>query len=186
MSNKVFKSDLSTKGLKRLIKALETYEDELDIIANEIVERLAERGIRVAEYSVMSDWRPLIEFRYESSALGEGQILGQDITLIHRIWYTSENPSIYNQREAYVSPLLMSEFGAGKYALQGHRGTFPAQHNAFKSEWFWYDGNGNRHSSEEDYHMVATQPMYRAFVDIMLNVEKVAKEVFKHYEFDYI
>ena len=75
----------------------------------------------------------------------------------------------------------MSEYGAGFYALNGHRGTFPGQRHAFKSEWFWYDGNGVKHSSEEDYHMIATQPMYRALVDMMLNVEKVAKEVFGRY-----
>lgn len=183
MSNKVFKSDLSTEGLNRLIGQLKNYRDELDIIADEIVNKLAERGIKVAEYSVMSDWRSLIEFKYEPKNLGDGELIGQDLTLIHRIWYTSEHPNIRNQREAYVSPLWMSEFGAGPYALDGHRGTFPAQRNAFKSEWFWFDGNGNQHSSEEDYHMVATQPMYKAFVDMMVNAEKVVKEVFSKYEF---
>ena len=184
MSNKVFKSDLSTEGLNELIRQLKTYEDNLDIIADEIVQKLAERGIKVAEYSVYGDWRSLIEFKYEPKNLGEGELVGQDITLIHRVWYTSENASIKNQREAYVSPLWMSEFGAGQYALDGHRGTFPGQRHAFKSEWFWYDGNGNRHSSEEDYHMVATQPMYRALVDMMVNAEKVVKEVFSSYEFN--
>ena len=183
MSNRIFKSNLSTEGLNKLIRELKTYEDELDIIADEIVNRLAERGIKVAEYSVFGDWRPCIEFKYEPKNLGEGELVGKDIQLIHRIWYTSEHPSIRNQREAYVSPLWMSEYGAGRYALNGHRGTFPGQRNAFKSEWFWYDGNGKRHSSEEDYHMIATQPMYRAFIEMMLNVEKIVKEVFSTYEF---
>lgn len=184
MSNRVFKSNLSTEGLNGLIRQLKRYESELDIIAEEIVETLAERGIKVAEYSVFADWRSLIEFKYEPKNLGEGELVGQDLTLIHRIWYTSEHPSIYNQREAYVSPLWMSEFGAGWYALEGHRGTFPGQRNAFRSEWKWYDGNGNEHSSEEDYHMIATQPMYKAFVDMMINAEKVVKEVFSKYEFE--
>ena len=184
MSNKVYKSNLSTEGISKLISQLTAYRDELDLIADEIVNRLAERGIMVAEYSTMSDWRDLIEFKYEPKNLGEGELVGKDITLIHRVWYTSKNANIRNQREAYVSPLLMSEYGAGQYAIDGHRGTFPGQRHAFESEWFWYDGNGKRHSSEEEPHMVATQPMYRAFVDMMLNVEKVAKEVFLEYGYE--
>ena len=183
MSNRVFKSDLSTEGLNKLIKQLQTYRDELDIIADEIVQRLAERGIAVAEYSVMSDWRQCMEFKYEPKNLGQGELIGRDVQVIHRVWYTSDNPKIRKQKKADVSPLLMSEYGAGWYALAGHRGTFPGQHNAFKSVWFWYDEAGNRYSSEDDYHMIATQPMYRAFVDMMVNVEKVVKEVFSTYEF---
>lgn len=182
MSNRVYKSDLSTEGINGLIRQLKEYRDELDIIADEIVQKLAERGIAVAEYSVYSDWRSLIEFKYEPQNLGEGELIGKDITLIHRIWYYSKNVSIRTRREAYVSPLLMSEFGAGWYALDGHRGTFPGQRHAFESEWFWYDASGHKHSSEEDYHMIATQPMYKALVDMIENVEKVAKEVFRSYE----
>jgi len=178
MVNRIFSSDLSTEGLNRLIGQLNAYGDELDILADEMVQKLAEIGIAVAEYSVYGDWRECIEFKYEPMNLGEGELIGSDITLIHRIWYTSDHPSIRNQREAYVSPLWMSEYGAGPYAAEGHRGTFPAQRNAFKSEWFWYDASGNRHSSEEDYHMVATQPMYRALVAMMEKATEVAKEVF--------
>ena len=185
MSKKVLTSNLSTEGINKLIKQLNTYKDELDIIADEIVQRLAERGIKVAEYSVMSDWRQCVEFKYEPKNLGEGELIGKDTTLIHRIWYTSDKPNLRKKKEADISPLWMSEFGAGQYALEGHRGTFPGQHQAFKSVWYWYDAAGNRYSSEDDYHMVSTQPMYRAFVDMMTNVEKVAKDVFEKYEFDF-
>lgn len=180
---RVLTSDLSTQGLNRLIRQLKDFRDDLDIIADEIVNKLAERGIRVAEYSVYSDWRDLIEFRYEPMNLGEGELVGESITLIHRVWYTSSKASIQNEKEAYVSPLLMSEYGAGWYALNGHRGTFPGQRHAFESEWFWYDRNGKKHSSEEDYHMIATQPMYKALIDMIQNVQAVAKEVFDSYEF---
>ena len=94
MSNRTFRSNLSTEGLNKLIGQLKTYEDELDILADEIVQELADRGIRVAEYSVYGDWRPCIEFRYEPKNLGEGELIGEDITLIHRIWYTSKNVNI--------------------------------------------------------------------------------------------
>lgn len=180
---RVLTSDLSTQGLNRLIRQLKDFRDDLDVIADEIVNKLAERGIRVAEYSVYSDWRDLIEFRYEPMNLGEGELVGESIQLIHRVWYTSSTPSIQNEREAYVSPMLMSEYGAGPHALEGHRGTFPGQRHAFKSEWRWFDRNGTPHSSKDDDHMIATQPMYKAFLEMMQEVEKVAKEVFDSYEF---
>lgn len=185
MSNKVLTSNLSTEGITKLIGQLNSYRNELDLVADEIVEKLAERGIKVAEYSVMSDWRQCVEFKYKPKFYGAGELVGKDTTLIHRVWYTSDNPKIRKEREADISPLWMSEFGAGPYALEGHRGTFPGQHQAFKSVWYWYDAAGNRHSSEDDYHMVSTQPMYRALVDMMVNVEKVAREVFKKYEFNF-
>ena len=177
MSNRVFKGNLSTEGIQGIIDELQKYADvDLPHLADELVRRLAEIGITVAEYSVFSSFRPYIEFKYETHGLGVGELVGQDNALIHRVWYTKGGQV---SGEADISPLLMSEYGAGPYALQGHRGTFPNQKNAFKSEWFWYDQSGVKHSSEEDFTMIATQPMYRALVEMMNRVTKVAKEVFK-------
>ena len=176
MSNRIYKSDLSTEGLRNMIRQLNEYKDDLQIKADDFVQRLAEIGIKVAYYSVYSDWRSLVEFRYEPMNLGEGELIGQDVSVIHRVWYTKGGAV---NGEADVSPLLMSEYGAGSYALTGHRGTFPGQKHAFQQEWFWYDENGTKHSSEDDYHIIATQPMYRAMVVMMQKVKKVAKEVFR-------
>ena len=180
MSNRVFTSDLSVAGINKLIKQLQTYESDLDLICDKIVRRLAEIGIKVAEYSVASDWRDCIEFMYIPLKSGAGNLTGWDAKVIHRVWYTSKRENA-KKREADVSPLLMSEYGAGWYALNGHRGTFPGQKHAFQSEWFWYDANGTKHSSEEDSHMIATQPMYRALVEMMNKAENVVKEVFNEY-----
>ena len=177
MSNRVFKSDLSTEGIQRLIDQLNEYADvTLPHLADTLVRKLAEIGITVAEYSVYSSFRPYIEFKYEMKGLGEGELVGSDNVLIHRVWYNK-----HGRNEADISPLLMSEYGAGPYALDGHRGTFPGQTHAFESEWYWKDENGQLHSSEEDYTMVATQPMYRAMIAMMQKVQSVAKEVFKSY-----
>ena len=182
MSNRVYKSDLSTKGLDFLIKQLESYANvDLPNIADAIVRRLADVGIEVAQSAVYSDWRPLIQFTFKPISLGDGEIIGQDVQLIHRIWYPSKEANAKDMREAYVSPLLMSEYGAGSYAAAGHRGTFPGQRHAFKSEWFWYDGNGKKHSSEEDYHMISTQPMYKALLEMMTKAEAIIREVFSLY-----
>lgn len=176
MSRKILKADLSTEGIQSIIDQLNYYTDvELMHKADVLVRRLAEIGITVAEYSVYSDFRPYIEFRYDSISLGNGELVASDNALIHRVWYTKGG---LVSGEADISPLLMSEYGAGPYALQGHRGTFPGQRNAFKSEWFWYDASGTKHSSEEDYTMISTQPMYRALIEMMKRVNAVAKEVF--------
>lgn len=182
MSNRVYKSDLSVKGIDNLISQLKHYADvDLAVISDKIVQRLAEVGMKVAEYSVYSDWRSYIEFRYERNSTGDGELVGQDNTLIHRVWYTKSG---LKSGEADISPLLMSEYGAGFYALAGHRGTFPGQHNAWKSVFYWTDANGVTHSSEEDYHMIATQPMYKAFIEMMQKAESVVREVFSEYVTD--
>lgn len=177
MSNRVYKGNLSTEGIESIIEQLNYYADvQLPHLADELVRRLAEIGITVAEYTVYPEFRPCIEFRYEPQSLGIGELIGQDATLIHRIWYTKGGMV---SGEADISPLLMSEYGAGPYALQGHRGTFPGQKHAMQSEWFWYDASGVKHSSEEDYTIISTQPMYKALYQMFKSVERVAKEVFK-------
>lgn len=177
MSRKTLKADLSTEGIQSIIDQLNDYVNvELKHKADVLVRKLAEIGITVAEYSVYSDFRPYIEFRYDTISLGAGELVGEDVKLIHRIWYTKGGQV---SGKADISPLLMSEYGAGPYALQGHRGTFPGQKNAFRSEWYWYDESGTKHSSEEDYTMVSTQPMHRALLEMIRKAEAVAREVFR-------
>lgn len=179
MSNRVFKGNLSTEGIQSIIDQLNHYAYvDLPHLADELVRRLAEVGITVAEYTVYSTFRPYIEFKYETKGLCAGELVGSDITLIHRIWYTKGGQV---SGEADISPLLMSEYGAGPYALDGHRGTFPEQKHAMQNEWFWYDQSGTKHSSEEDYTIVSTQPMYKALVEMINKAKAVAKEVFKAY-----
>ena len=164
-----------------MISDLHDYaDDELYVKADMMVRLLADYGIRVAEYSVYDEFRPHIDFVYEPLSTStdyrvDGQLVGRDNSVIHRVWYSRLGAF---SGEADVSPILMSEFGAGPYALQGHRGTFPNQRNAFKSEWFWYDVSGKKHSSEEDYKMIATQPMYHAFIEMVQKADMVARQVF--------
>lgn len=177
MSNRVYKGTLSTEGIQSIIDQLNHYADvELPHLADVLVRRLAEVGITVAEYTVHNEFRPYIEFKYDTAGLGVGELVGQDATLIHRIWYTKGGAVA---GEADISPLLMSEYGAGPYAVRGHRGTFPDQKHAFQSEWFWYDANGMKHSSEDDPTIVSTQPMYKAMYQMIKSAERVARKVFK-------
>lgn len=180
MSNRVFKGDLSTEGINSIIEQLKQYaEVDLPNMASELVRRLAEVGITVAEYTVYSDFRPHIDFVYKPDAVtpygAMGYLQAHDTALIHRVWYSKNGQMI---GDAYISPLLMSEYGAGPYAVTGHRGTFPGQKHAFESMWYWYDESGERRCSEDDYLMVPTQPMYKALVEMMNKVNEIAREVF--------
>lgn len=177
MSNRVFKGDLSTEGIQSIIDQLNHYAFvDLPHLADVFVRELAEAGITVAEYTVYSDFRPYIEFKYETKGLCQGELVASDSALIHRIWYTKGGDVA---GEADISPLLMSEYGAGPYAMTGHRGTFPGQTHAFQSVWYWYDATGTKHSSEEDYTIISTQPMYKALYQMMERATTIARKVFK-------
>ena len=180
MSKRIFKSDLSTNGISNIVSQLKDYEDEIIVKANMVVRQLAEMGIRVAEYSVYPEFQPHIDFVYEPLSSSteyrvDGQLVGRDNSVIHRVWYGRKGKMA---GEADISPILMSEFGAGFYAEKDHRGTFPGQKHAMESQWFWRDASGELHSADEDYTMIATQPMYRAFVEMKQRVEEVVRNVF--------
>lgn len=179
MSKRNFKSNLSISGINNIVSQLTDYEDEILVKAEMMVRQLADMGIRVAEYSVYNEFRPFIDFVYKpdhtTDTEVEGNLIGKDNRLIQRVWYGRKGQMVGT---AYISPVMMSEFGAGPYAQEGHRGTFPGQKHAFESKWFWRDDAGELHSSEEDYTMIATQPMYHALVEMMQRVDEVARMVF--------
>ena len=175
------KSNLSTNGIQNLIAELNTYTLDLTMYCDELVKRLAEEGIRVAIYHVYSEFEPYVEFDYESTGIGEGRLIGKSTKLIHRVWYKKNGNDISGEYD--ISPILMAEFGAGWYAstnpwdsVGSTRGTLGKNGN--RDEWFWYDESGVKHSSNEDYTMNPTRPMYNAFLEMMEKVYTIAKEVF--------
>ena len=55
-------------------------------------------------------------------------------------------------------------------------GTFPDQTHAFQDQgWYYMDVSGEWHHS---YGVKATMPMYNADIEMILNLRKIAKEVF--------
>ena len=179
MSKRTFKSDLSVNGIENIIGQLVSYEDEILIKAEQMIKELSLYGIKAAKYSVCNAFKPYVDFMYSLDFMTdtevEGNLVGEDNTLLQRVWYNRKGQLT---GVAYISPIMMSEFGAGPHALEGHRGTFPSQKHAFDEKWFWRDEAGKLHPSDEDYTMVATQPMYHAFVEMIQRIDTVAKEVF--------
>jgi len=79
---------------------------------------------------------------------------------------------------------LLAEFGSGWLANISNwnvpgvgQGTMPnAEGHAFDRDgWWWYDTNGNKHNS---YGEKPTYPMHAAMVAMMMEVDRIAREVF--------
>ena len=177
------KVDLSTKGIQDAIKQIQAYRDSLPNKCRLFVEELANVGIYTADYHTVSS---LIYFGKDIKNDTNGCktiMFGQDISKIIEQW-VGEGGEV---REAEVSPLLMAEFGSGRYAENtqwfqgsdslGGRGTFPEQTHAFdENGWWWMDLGGEWHHS---YGFEPTQPMYHAWLEMYSQIEQIAKKVFR-------
>lgn len=177
-------SDLSVDGLNKLARELNTYASMILPRKTQLfIEKLAERGIKVANYNIYSDFRGNITFTYNLTGTTitdvTGELVGMSIP-IHRQWYDKKGNVV---GEYDIDPIAMAEFGAGWFAstnpwdnIPSTRGTLGKNGN--KSEWFWLDAQGVKHSSEEDYTINPTRPMYKAYLEMMRVYKEVAQEVF--------
>lgn len=174
------KADLSVSGIMELQKQLEDYKKHLARKAELFIAELANVGIQVAKSNAGGFGKYII-----FSMRTEPKIDGCKV-----IFYARDSASIISEwktkdgiKTAEVSPLLMAEFGSGFKAENPMgiedvgQGTFPNQKHAFDSGgWYWIDTNDVLHHSSG---IAPTQPMYKASKAIRLNVQRIAKEVFK-------
>jgi hypothetical protein len=178
MAHRVFKCDLSQKGIEKLIKDLKNYKDViLPSRCKELVTRLAEIGIETAKvYIGQSPLGHYVSIRTElkPEAMGcKAIIIATGETKV------SDEYNDFNT-------LLAIEFGAGihynKHAnpkandLGFGVGTFPGQIHAFEDGWYYWDEESQ--SWRYTHGVKATMPMYNASVEIIRNIQKIAKEVF--------
>ena len=154
-----------------LIDYLDSYNAKLDEKAILLCERLADLGITVAKQNVGGEYGSYITFGKE---VGEETIFYATSGTIHVTWDGSEG---YD-----VSPLLLCEFGSGQYAenpfsipLPVGQGTMPGQTHAFDPEGWYWRVDGQLHHS---IGVPPDSPMYKASLEIMESVGKIAKEVF--------
>ncbi len=184
MKKRVFKADLSVKGIKKLQRELIAYKKKtLPELCKRYVERLAQEGVAVAQQNV-GGFGKYITFSIQTNPRKDGctaLLLAVDSEKIISQWKTKEG-----MKSAEVSPLLMAEFGSGFGAENPMnvpgvgQGTFPsdtAKENAFKEEgWYWMDLDGTwKHSRG----IQAKLPMYKASQRIQQVTSKVAREVFR-------
>lgn len=150
--------DLSEKGINRLVKQLDEYEKWMNRKVQELVDRLAEEGMQIAQvgfdiaaYDGVNDVKVTTEPR------------GECVTAVI----------------ATGNATLFIEFGAGYLMGYGHPepmefgpGTYPG-----KGHWDdpdgWYFAHG-----QKSYGNPPAAAMYNAVKELEQNLERIAAEVF--------
>ena len=165
---------LSPESIQQAREQLSNINGLLREKIREFVEELANVGVQVAE-SNTGEYRDAIKFEVNVSDTTFGStatITMSDKYKIIREWrYRGGN------KQAEVSPSLMAEYGSGKFAVDGHRGTFPGQKHAWENEWHWTTLDNVHHKSSGE---TPTRPMFTAYTRLndADTVLEVAKRVF--------
>ena len=181
--NRVFRSDLSVKGLRKLQKELRAYQRRtLPDMLTRFISELADTGVYIAKLNAgRSNFAPYVAFvkevkdtkyLYKPTVV----IIGKNAVPCFKQWY-KDNELI----EREVNALMMTEYGSGQYAEPfGYRGTFPEQTHADENGW-WYatekdaEGNFVWHYTHGE---IATEPMRHARDAVIRYVDMVAQRVF--------
>lgn len=175
---RVFKTDLSQKGIEKLIKDLKNYRDViLPNRCRELVTRLAEIGVQTAKIQI--DQSPLghyisIQTNIEPAAMGCKAIL------------IATGETFVSDEYADFNTLLAVEFGAGihynplpnpySYSTGFGVGSFPGQIHAFEDGWHYWDEDSQ--SWKYTHGIKATMPMFKARVEMVNKLKKITREVF--------
>ena len=179
MAKKVFKADLSVKGVEALKSQLLQYKDSLSVKCEKLVNRLLQSGVEVSQSKISeSPLGKYVKVTTNISAdkmgckgilLAKGEVKEQEgyepFSILLAIEFGSGvhfNPT--------PNPLISSEFPYGV-------GTFPGQVHAMEPGG-WYFWSEEKQQWIHSYGVKATMPMYSADMEIIQNVVKVAKEVF--------
>ena len=178
MANKLFKSDLSVKGIEALKSQLLQYKDSLSIKCETLVSRLLQNGIEVSKSKISES--PLGKYVTVTTNISADKMGCKGILLAK---------GAVKEQDGYApfSILLAIEFGAGVHFNPTPNplissefpygvGTFPGQTHAYQDMWFYWDENTQEW--KPTHGIKATMPMYSADMEIIQNVVKFAKEVF--------
>lgn len=170
MANKTIKMELSHKSIQDAIKQLREYQNGLKSKNELFVKRLSELGIPVIDQNI---------------AVAQG-----DSDKNHNTYIKINSFGDYAQATLVCegSDLLFIEFGAGIH-YNTPAGTSPhpkgqefgytigsyGQGNGKNESWVYFADSGEWVRS---YGTEATMPVYKASVEIMQSIRKIAKEVF--------
>lgn len=181
----VITTKLNSASLKKAADEVRQYGNDLQVKIYNVLVRLAEKGITVAEQTI-GNFGKYVTFSRRSETDGM-VIVAQETSVILAEWMLKNG----EKREEFVSPLLMAEFGAGPHAIIWHgqdgdtnvmpdgkkvgRGEFPHQKHAFESSWWYMDLSGNWKSSTG---IKPTRPLYNAVMELISTVNATVREVF--------
>lgn len=178
MAKKVFKTDLSVKGIEALKSQLLRYKDSLPVKCEKLVSRLLKSGVEVSQTKISES--PLGKYVTVTTNISADKMGCKAIFLAK---------GAVKEQEGYApfSILLAIEFGAGVHFNPTPNplissefpygvGTFPGQTHAYEDMWWYWDENTQEW--KPTHGVKATMPMYSADMEIIQNVVKYAKEVF--------
>lgn len=169
--------NLSQSSVDSAIKEIKIYEKQLITKCNVFCGKITELGMSVAKAKIGE--APLgkyvkVDVKYSPFSKGCRAVL-----------FAIGDTKMTDY--GGFNTLMAIEFGAGvKYnAVENPKadefgmgvGTFPNQKHAFDDGgWYFLDENGEwKHS----YGVKATMPMYNADIKMILNIQKIAKEIFR-------
>lgn len=175
----------SQESIDNAAKQIEAYRDSIERKNAEFISKLADLGISVAQNSTASpEYASYVTFSKKIYASKEGRARGK---------VSGKSPQVLVEwevnGEAWVSPILMVEFGSGAKASDASgkpnaqkatelgygRGTFPGQTHAFEERWHWQDKKGRWHTSSG---VEPDMPMWRAAREMRMEIARVARQVF--------
>lgn len=165
---RTIKISLSPSSINQAREQLTQEKDWIVDKARQLAVELAEYGIRVAEKNTGEYWGKFIEFVMETDETKTG------CKAIMIMRDTDKIVPKHDGRE--VSPSLMAEYGAGKWAVDDWRGTFPEQTHAFDPKGWWYQGEDDKW--HHTYGVSPRRPMYTAYTQMLANIDEVVKRVF--------
>lgn len=188
--SRVFKTDLSVKGLRQLQKELRNYQRQtLPQMLREYVDRLADSGIKLAKVTIRgSEFAPYVGFYREDKDNKYGYkvsavIVGTNTVPCFKQWFRDDELI-----EQQVNSLMMIEYGSGSHADPAmYRGTFPRsdgqESKGLKNVWFY----ATERNADGSYNWIMTsgeralKPMRKARDMVIRDAEKVAHRVFGWY-----
>lgn len=179
--------ELSESGIEKLIKQLEDYKKSIREKNKLFLEKLAERGIEVAESAVSGGTHTMpsrITFRKEietedgivtAYVIGEGQPFQSD-------WVDGDGKKWSDM----VYPLSMMEFGSAGLALpeqnafggHGGQGSFSKRGHADDIDWYVKKGTDESVKATHATAIAPTRPMYHAAEKMRSEILDVMREVF--------
>ena len=188
-----YKVNLDSKELFKLSSDLLKYADDFENKVRIFLARLAQVGIEVASVNG-GDFSRYITYttRWENNTTIK--ITAHSRPLVSE-WYASSKTD--EKRVEVISPLLMAEFGSGNYAIPGEggiggQGTLNMYGHAEDTDgWYWWSDDA-AYRSEDDLMIKSangrwkfhsrgvhpSQPLHKAVMACIEQVEEIAREVF--------
>ena len=194
---KTYNLTLDANELQRVADDLRKYAEEFKAKVRLFFEACADHGIMIATMHE-GDFAGYIVYskKFEEQGGEYTVYIAASDTPIHRAWYTSATGG--KMKEAYISPLLMAEFGSGFKALteipagvnagQGTLNTYG--HANQPSGWSWWSSDAsdqegatmiNSKGGRWLFHSTGTppsRPLHNAVQSLINDVEGIAIGIF--------